>query len=86
MKKENIFYCCNRDEKIMPGGEVSRILDYPWSRDDEIFIDEICPFTRFVFSSGRAKRGAKIFGIRFPFLNYFDGNIRHRLVALNTNK
>ena len=44
-------------------------IDYPWG-DEEIFIDELCPFYQYYPSS------------RPPFWRPFDGPIRHRLVKL----
>ena len=38
------FYCVNRSEKQLPGGEVTRFADYPWNEDDMVFIDGPCPY------------------------------------------
>ena len=38
------FYCCNREEKTLPDGEVSRFADYPWAtgrRGVDILLDEL---------------------------------------------
>lgn len=84
MKEENLFYCCNRLEKRMPDGEVSRFFSYPWSSDDNDLIDETCSWYRHFFSIHKAKMGPKIFKWRVPFVNYFDGMIRHRLTILSS--
>ena len=63
------FYCNNREEKTLPDGSVICFNDYPWG-DEEIFIDELCPFYQYYPSS------------RPPFWRPFDGPIRHRLVKL----
>ena len=63
------FYCCNRIEKRLPDGTITRFFDYPWDRDDEILIDEPTPWDKFAY------RGAP------PF--YYKGSTtHHRLVHL----
>ncbi len=42
-KSDNLFYCCNREEKVMPGGEISKFSQYPWSVNDVHLVDELCP-------------------------------------------
>jgi hypothetical protein len=79
LKRDLLFYCCNRDEKILPDGTASRFADYPWLSGDKIFVDEPCPWTQFYYST------------RPPFYRPYDGTIRHRLVTLqaketNTNE
>ncbi len=78
--KDGVFYCCNREEKIMPGGEVARLNEYPWDKDDQFVWDEVCPWYRFFLSFQRGTQGPKIGKIRIPLINYFDGVVRHRLV------
>ncbi len=80
--KDNLFYCCNREEKIMPGGEVSKILDYPWNMQDRHLVDEPCPWVKFYVSWHTTKNGLKVFNKRVPLVNYFDGAVRHRLSVL----
>jgi len=82
MNTENLFYCCNREEKLMPGGEIARILDFPWKIEDRHFIDELCPWYRFILAFRQTKNGPRLFNVRIPFINYFDGDIRHRLSVL----
>lgn len=64
------FYCCNRERKTLPDGTVTRILDYPWTDDDAIQVDEICPWHRTYYSRTP------------PFYHPYDGPIRHWLVDL----
>ena len=64
------FYCCNREEKILPDGTRVRFADYPWRDDDEILIDELCPWHQFFYTK------------RPPFFRSYDGPTNHRLVSL----
>lgn len=86
LQPENIFYCCNREMKEMPGGEVSRFLSYPWHEKDINLIDELCPWHQIFYSVHTLRNGPKFGKIRIPFINYFDGIHRHRLTILHTNK
>jgi hypothetical protein len=65
-----LFYCCNRERKVLPDGTVSAFQNYPWSADDEILLDEPCPWHQFFFS------------VRPPFVRHYDGMHRHRLARL----
>lgn len=84
---ENLFYCCNRERKALLGGEILEFEKYPWHPKDRHLIDEYCPWYKYFFSLARAENGPKVFDIRLPFLNFFDGPIRHRLtiIAKNSN-
>jgi SAM-dependent methyltransferase len=82
LSPQGLFYCCNRQEKVMPGGEVSRIADYPWHAMDQNIWDAVCPWYRFFLSLHRAPQGPRLGNLRLPFVNYFDGVVRHRLVKL----
>jgi putative sugar O-methyltransferase len=64
------FYCCNREEKILPGGEVTRLADYPWHQDDKIIFDELCLWHQ------------EYYVLHPPFYRPYDGPHRHRLVEL----
>jgi hypothetical protein len=85
MPSDNLFYCCNREEKELPGGEISKFFSYPWWKEDIHIVDEYCPWHLYFFSFSRAKNGPQLFKIRIPFINYFDGPHRHRLTILQTN-
>ena len=65
-----IFYCCNREEKILPDGTVTKFNEYPWRANDQILIDELCPWHQ------------RYYSFIPPFYRPFDGSIRHRLVTL----
>jgi len=85
MKEENHFYCCNRIKKKLIGGEVTRIDDYPWEKEDRHIIDEICPWRGFfVYHRKISERGLMIGKFRIPFVSYMDGDIKHRLTVLKT--
>ena len=76
------FYCVNRKEKELPGGERSRLDDYPWEPTDRIFLDGPCPYYTHTLSRCMRSSGPRWMGIRIPFLNTFDGPMWHRLVHL----
>ncbi len=63
------FYCCNRVEKTLPDGTLTRFDAYPWDADDEILVDAMCRWTRLAYRS------------RPPFY-YLSNPVRHRLVYL----
>lgn len=85
LQPSNLFYCCNRESKTLVGGEVSEFPKYPWQDDDRFLVDGYCLWHRYFFSRGRAKNGPYLFGIRIPFVNYYDGSTRHRLAVLATD-
>jgi SAM-dependent methyltransferase len=64
------LYCCNRERKEMPGGEVSVFAEYPWRPGDEHVVDELCPWHQWFHA------------LRPPFRRPYDGPIRHRLTRL----
>lgn len=82
MNKSNLFYCCNRESKTLIGGEVLEFCKYPWREDDKHFVEGLCPWHQYFFAPMFAKRGKKVLGVRVPFVNYYDGDILHRLTAL----
>lgn len=65
-----MFYCCNREEKTLPDGTVSRFADYPWNQDDLTIVDELCPWHQGYYN------------LRPPFYHPYDGPHRHRLAML----
>jgi hypothetical protein len=69
-KKKLYFYCCNRIEKLLPDGTITRFLDYPWSDKDQVEIDERCPWHQEYYSA------------RFPFYHKYDGPVQHRLALM----
>jgi hypothetical protein len=71
-KKENVyFYCCNRKEKSLPDGTVTRINEYPWQSNDKIIIDELCPWHQEYYTFSRL------------FYCKYDGPIIHQLRIMN---
>jgi hypothetical protein len=83
MKSEHLFYCCNREYKEMPGGEVAEFELYPWSPRDRFVVDEQCPWQQYYLSLHQALRGWRVLGLRVPFVNLYDGDTRHRLAVLS---
>ena len=69
--KKVLFYCCNREEKILPDGTVTRFMDYPWLLSDDILFEDLCPWHQQYYST------------RPPFYRPYDGPIIHKLVALS---
>lgn len=65
-----LFYCCNREEKRLPDGTITRFADYAWSPKDGVLLDELCPWHDFYYL------------LRPPFYFSYDGPIRHRLARL----
>jgi hypothetical protein len=82
LESDNLFYCCNRLEKVMPGGEISSLMQYPWSPQDQHLIDELCPWYKYMIHHRMSARGPQWGALRIPFINYFDGDIWHRLTKL----
>ena len=76
------FYCVNRRDKALPGGEVARLAGYPWQSEDHVFLDGPCPYYTHYLSRVMRPCGPAILGMRMPFINYFDGPMDHRLVRL----
>ena len=67
-KNGGLFYCCNRERKVLPDGTMVVFEEYPWHLSDETLEDELCPWHQ------------KYYNIKFPFYHNYDGPIRHRLV------
>jgi hypothetical protein len=80
--KTNAFYCCNRLEKRMPGGEISRFMEYPWLASDKILVDEPCPWHQWLLGSASTPN-VKFMGVPLPFVHEYDGQHWHRLSLLS---
>ncbi len=78
----NLFYCCNREQKTLPGGEEVVYADYGWADEDIHYVDELCPWYRYFFARGRARYRLHIFGMPVPLVHRFGGSCRHRLTTL----
>ena len=81
-RPQSRFYCVNREEKSLPGGEVARFAEYPWRSDDEVWLDGPCLYYTHYLSRRSSPEGPRLLGRRVPFINYFEGSMRHRLVHL----
>ena len=66
-RHNSVFYCCNREEKVLPDGTMVKFENYPWNLSDEVLEDELCPWHQ------------KYYSIKLPFYHNYDGAIRHRL-------
>jgi len=82
LRGPRLFYCCNRLHKTLPDGEISEILNYPWTDNDRFLIDEPCPWQQYFFATWKAKRGVQLAGFRLPYVNLYDGAHHHRLVEM----
>jgi len=69
-KRPLYFYCCNREEKKLPDGTITRFANYPWDTRDNVLVDELCPWHQYYYA------------LRPPFYRPYDGPIRHRLVRM----
>jgi len=70
VRAETAFYCCNRTEKTLSDGTITRFMDYPWNSADQILVDEYSPWDQIGYHG------------RLPF--YYRANpIWHRLVYLH---
>jgi len=76
------FYCVNRRRKELPDGDVTIFSEYPWSDEDEVFIDGPCPYYTHTVDPHTLAEGPTVLGMRVPFVNYFVGEFLHRLVRL----
>jgi hypothetical protein len=73
-QKQLYFYCCNREEKILPDGTITRINNYPWNTStDKIIINELCPWHQSWYS------------FRPPYYRNYDGSVIHQLRLMNLN-
>jgi hypothetical protein len=70
-RRELFFYSCNREEKILPDGTVTRFSEYPWHAKDQIIVDALCPWHQETYS------------YKPPFYWPYDGPIKHRLAILH---
>jgi hypothetical protein len=69
---ETYFYCANRVEKILPDGTISNFFKYPWHLNDQIIVDELCPWHQYYYNYRRP-----------PFYFPYDGAHHHRLVLIH---
>ena len=61
------FYLCNREEKVLPDGEKISFNNYNFHPEDQIIVDELCPWHQYYY-------------IKYPpFYKKYDGPARHQL-------
>jgi hypothetical protein len=80
--KTKLFYCCNRLEKFLVGGEVTRFMEYPWRFLDVHIVDELTPWHQWFFAIGGSSSNVKCRGMPVPFIHQYDGPHWHRLTRL----
>ena len=80
--KTKLFYCCNRLEKILVGGEVTRFMDYPWMLTDNHVVDELTPWHQWFFAPSFTANNIKFWGMPISFLKKYDGPHWHRLTKM----
>lgn len=68
------FYCCNRREKELYGGEVIRFSDFPWDGFERLITDSKCPWHQHYYAY-RRHRFIPIPMTRIPYDDTHD----HRL-------
>lgn len=72
--KDTWFYCCNRISKELPDGKVINFFKYPWSKEDHLIVNGLCPW-------------AQRFPINMPpFYRDLDGPHQHRLIKVALEK
>jgi hypothetical protein len=77
----SLFYCCNRVEKRMVGGEVARFMDFPWLPSDVHLVDELCPWHQWFIGRGTSPH-VRLLGVPVPLMHRYDGPHWHRLTRL----
>ncbi len=85
LRAANLFYCCNREWKRLPDGQVSALGEYPWATADRVLVDEPCPWHQYYFTLRSTGQSPRLLGLPVPGVSYYDGIHRHRLVAMSTD-
>ena len=68
------FYCCSREAKTLPDGQIIQFEKYPWNKNDSVVFDEACPWHD------------KYYRSIIPIYFNYDGVHRHRLTKMSPNK
>jgi len=68
---QTAFYCCNRAHKPFYDGTEIRFDEYPWCNNDELLVDEPCPWSELVY------------GPKPPFWTRLQHRVQHRLAVLD---
>lgn len=82
-RKTKLLYCCNRLEKTLPDGSITRFFDYPWKKEDKNLVDEKCPWHQFFFARSSAPNLQLFNLIPIPLLHRYDGIHWHRFTQLS---
>jgi len=82
-RKTKLFYCCNRLEKTLPDGQVTRFKEYGWKNDDIHLIDEKCPWHQYFAGRGTSENVKLMNILPIPLLHRYDGVHWHRLSLLS---
>jgi len=82
LRPRNLFYCCNRERKEMPGGEISEFQSYPWESADTVLVDGRCPWHQYFLAVHPTASFPRLLGIPVPFIRYYDGPHWHRLAIM----
>lgn len=83
-RNTRFFYNCNRLEKRLVGGEITRFMEYPWKPEDIYLVDEICPWHQWFFEPKACNAGkARYKKITVPYIYVYDGPHWHRLAQLS---
>ncbi len=82
---EALFYCCNRESKVLPDGEKVEFERYPWMETDRYLVDGHPSVYDFWLSVRLKGNGPRLLGCSVPFLDGPDGPIRHRLTMFSPN-
>ncbi len=69
--KSFFLYHCNREEKVLPDGSITRIKDFKFKKPKKVIVDDICSWHKDYITK------------RPPFILPYDGIIRHQLYELN---
>ena len=69
------LYCCNRQEKILYGGEVIKFEEYPWDGYEQMAVNSECPWYKTYYKLIRSRF------IPIPKTKIkYDGIHMHRLI------
>jgi len=80
--KTKLFYCCNRLEKSLVGGNIIRFMDYPWGLTDNHIVDELTPWHQWFFAPGAPTALLNWRSVPIPFIHQYDGPHWHRLTQM----
>ncbi len=71
--RQLVLYCANRKEKRLPDGTLTKFSEYPWSQNDDVLAEGLCPWHQYFYSFFP------------PFYREYDGQILHKLVQLSAS-